>query len=482
MALAGMRDRDVTSLVRRGRERHTDQIAGHGIERGGLGIDRNKASLFRLRDPDIEQFQIRDRLVARAVALARLRFLRACRGQRGGGRHPLRGRCGREPGVGSGFVVLGPAWAGCVGNDRLCPGATRCEAGIRHDLFRIRLAGFGHPLRQRVELHRLQKGDQLLRVDRMIDDEVVELELHGSLVVEQHKPLGYACLLGELDQRLPPLVLLDLARALEKRFEVAVLVDKLRGGLHPDAGNSRHVVGRVARERLHLGYFFRRYAELFLDFLRSDPSLAARHRIVHFHAGPDQLHKILVAGNDRHVRVRRKCRACVGRDQVVRLVVRKFDRHEAERLDRLAHQRELRDQVVGRVVAVGFVFRIDLVAKTVARCVEHNRDMRRLHAVDPLAHELPQHVAERHHRADRQAVGAGERAAARLCGFEHREIGAEDVRGAVDQEHVVACFRRLRGLRCALVRLFGCCLRHGASGPRCPKARRNYKPELPPQL
>ena len=73
-------------------------------------------------------------------------------------------------------------------------------------------------------------------------------------------------LLGVVDQRLAPLRLLDLAGAREQRFEIAVFVDQLRGGLDADARHARHVVGRIADQRLHVDHLLRRHAE-FLDHL-----------------------------------------------------------------------------------------------------------------------------------------------------------------------------------------------------------------------
>ena len=115
-------------------------------------------------------------------------------------------------------------------------------------------------------------------------------------------------------------------------------------------------------------------AELFLDFLRADPALVARHRVVHVDAGPTSCirslspativtsragRERLLAHRSRSGRPPRSLRSSIG--------------IRPKALHRLAHQRELRDQLVGRRVAVGLVFGIDFVAERVARMVEHDR-------------------------------------------------------------------------------------------------------------
>ena len=63
-------------------------------------------------------------------------------------------------------------------------------------------------------------------------------------------------------QRLAALGLLDLAGACEQRVEIAIFIDELRGGLDADAARARHIVGRIAGERLHVDDLVRRHAEI----------------------------------------------------------------------------------------------------------------------------------------------------------------------------------------------------------------------------
>ena len=133
-------------------------------------------------------------------------------------------------------------------------------------------------------------------------------------------------------QRLAALGLLDLAGALQQRVERAVFGDELRGGLDADARRAGHVVGGIAGERLHVDHLFRRHAEIFDHLGDADaPLLAprvarARGRIEHGDAGLDQLHEVLVGGDDQHVGAALARQPRIGGDEIVGLVSVLLDR------------------------------------------------------------------------------------------------------------------------------------------------------------
>ena len=68
--------------------------------------------------------------------------------------------------------------------------------------------------------------------------------------------------------------------------------------------------------------------------------------------------------------------ARIGGDQVVRLPVVQLDRRDAERVGRLAHQGELRDQLLGRRRTVRLVLVVDAVAECLPPGVEDHREVR----------------------------------------------------------------------------------------------------------
>ncbi len=76
---------------------------------------------------------------------------------------------------------------------------------------------------------------------------LVQVVAQRHVAIELHQPLRHADLLGMLDQRLPPLGLLDLLGARQQRLQIAELVDQQRRGLDPDARRAGHVVDAVAR-------------------------------------------------------------------------------------------------------------------------------------------------------------------------------------------------------------------------------------------
>ncbi len=141
----------------------------------------------------------------------------------------------------------------------------------------------------------LQERDQLARVG-LANNQIVERRIELHLVVELHELARDARLLRMLDQRLAALRLLDLAGALEQRFEIAIVGDELRRRLDADARYARHVIDAVARERLHLDDLLRRHAE-FLDHF-GDADAAVLHGVVHHHLVGDELHQILVGRDD----------------------------------------------------------------------------------------------------------------------------------------------------------------------------------------
>ena len=235
--------------------------------------------------------------------------------------------------------------------DRRGPAAARrAPFGLRLEAAARRSGALADPPRQGAELHLLQEGGQHLGV-RLAHLEARPARRQGRVAVELHQLARQADLVGEVDQGLAALVLLDLAGAGQQRLEVAVLVDQGRGGLDPDARGARHVVDGVAAQGLDVDHLVRRHAELLEHLLAADADVL--HGVEHGDAVADQLHQVLVGGDDHHLAAGVAGLAAVGGDQVVGLVARQLQAGHAEGLGRLAHQRELRDQVLGRAAGGG---------------------------------------------------------------------------------------------------------------------------------
>ena len=364
-----MADRNVTGLARRDGQGHTAQT---GVRRGkgvGLGVESDDPHGPRPGDPGVESRQVADADIGLDVDR---------RDRRGFGRLDLR---------------LDP---------RL----------------------LGDAPRERAELHRLQEVGEHLRF-RLAHLQRVQRRGHRRVAVQLHQHPRQPDLVGEVDQGLTPLVLLDLAGAGEKRLQVTILVDQGRGRLDPDARRARHVVHRVAAQRLDINHLVRSDAELLDDLIVAD--LEVLHGVEHRDLGSDQLHQVLVGRHDHHLAAGVAGMAAIGGDDIVRLVAGQLQARHAERRRRLAHQGELRRQVRRSRRAVRLVVLVEIVAERLFGMVEHHGEMGRAVGVGLHLHQqLPQHVAEALHGADRQAVRL-----ARQRG--QGVVGAEDEAGAVHQ-------------------------------------------------
>ena len=413
-----MGERHVAGLARRGRHGEADELRLHRIEAGGLGVEGDVARRPGLRHPGLEVCQVGDGLVLGAVDLCR-----SCRLQRG-----------RD---GGGRTVTGSARSRLAIDRRRLPGAAagrnRLAARDRggSPLDRRRRLGpqaFGDALGQRREFHLAQEAQQGIGL-RIAHTQLLDRCLERNVVLEQHQLARDARLLGELGQPLAPLGLLDLAGALQQRVEVAVLVDELGGGLHADARHAGDIVGGVARQRLNVDHLVRRHAELLTHLV--GPDRLVLHGVEHRHARLDELHQVLVGGDDGHVAAGSNRVLGVGGDQVVRLEAQLLDAGDVEGPHCLADQRELGNELFRRGRTMRLVVLIDLVAKGLLAGIEDDGEVRRPAPLARILQQLPQHGTEAVHGAHGQSVRGARQ---RRQGVE----GAKDVARAVDQIDVAA--------------------------------------------
>ena len=283
-------------------------------------------------------------------------------------------------------------------------------------------------LREGREFQRLGEADEIGGAGR-IDGEAADVMGDRHVVVQRHEPLRDAGLFGEFDQVLPALLLLDFGRAGQQRFEIAIFGDELGRRLDADAGDARHIVDRVARERLDVDDLVRRHAE-FLQHLGL-AHLAVLHRVIKGNAGADELHQVLVGGDDAAGGAGLHRLAGIGGDEVVRLVVLLLDAGDVEGAGGLADQAELRAEIGRRIRPLGLVLRVDVVAEGLGGVIEDHREVGGLLAGVGLLQELPQHVAEALDRADGKPVRLARQGRERV-------IGAENIPRAIDQIEMVS--------------------------------------------
>ncbi len=186
------------------------------------------------------------------------------------------------------------------------------------------------------------------------------------------------------------------------------------------------VVDRVAHQREHVDDLFGRDAELVLHARRVVPR-AFFLRVEHADPVVDELKKILVAGDDRHVeagggRLRRQ-----RPDHIVGLVaLGRQDRH-AQRFARGVHHRNLEGELVGHRPAVRLVVGREIVAERAPRQVERRRDVLGFVFVQ----QLPQHRHENVDGVGWLSLGVAEKPAVHRA--HRRVIRAVHLRAAVDE-------------------------------------------------
>ena len=406
---AAMLQRDVAGSSGRNGERDADEIGLHRVERIRLGVERDMAGLVSPADPALQGVEIAHAFIGGAVDLAGQRLVLAGRGKVGGlqpaiarGRRRCRWLLGRQR------IERGRNSRPLRGGIR--PDIERLELGrprparrqrrIGIDRADIGLIGFADTLGDGGELHRLEEGDERHRIG-LAQRQMRQRRLDGDVVDEADELARDADLLDHLGigQGLAALGLLDLAGPGQQRFQIAIFGDELGGRLDADAGRAGHVVGRVARQRLHVDDLVRRHAEILDDLGLADLALGAEARallgvagggVVHGDARPHELHQVLVGRDDQHIGAGLARLPGIGRDQVVGLVDILLDRDQPEGAHRLAHQRELRDEIRRRLGAIALIGRVDRLAERVLGLVEDDGEMGRLHAEHALAHELEQ--------------------------------------------------------------------------------------------
>ena len=446
-AFLQMADGNVAGAARRNRQRHAHKVSLERIKRGSFRVDANDAEIVGGGDPAIQRLNARDGLIGRAVDLLAQRMRGAMLGQRLRRAFPL---CARDRGARRAsyahlcfrhLALLRPCLHIAVAR---APAAGAGERGVCLDLVGVDAEDLPGAPRDRGELQRLHESDKRLAVGRS-KAQIVERAFKLDVAHQLNKLLRHPHLLNDvgIGQSLAPLGLFDLACARQQAVEIAVFVDELGGGLDANAGRAGHVVGGIARQSLHVHHFAWRHAEIVHHLRLADAPLLARARrsgdarrgIEHRDAGLDQLHQILVGGNDEHVGAPVAGLARIGGDEIVSLKPVLLQRDEAECARSLPHQRKLRDQILGRFAAIGLVGRVQLLAERIFRFVENDGQMGRAHARRAFLDELKQLGAEQPKRAGGQLV----RAVIIFRVLSYRlEIGAENEIRRVDEEDMVA--------------------------------------------
>ena len=252
-------------------QRDAHQIGLHGIKRGSFRINGDVTQFARLIDPSFQRVSVPHGLVGCVV----------------------NGHCGHVPGdrfrqmhglkcgaiTGRRFFGL---WLIFIANVEI--GTTLIVAVDRDcvcvDGRDVSICFGGDTAGQGVEFQRLQIGNQFGTVDRL-QRQIINRNIKGGVIIEGHKSLGNPRLIGKFDQIFAALVLLDLTRTFQKRFQITEFGEQLGGGFGTDAWNTGHVVGGIACQRLQVDHHVRLNAE----FLNNIVALhhAIFHGVIHDH-------------------------------------------------------------------------------------------------------------------------------------------------------------------------------------------------------
>jgi hypothetical protein len=360
-----MGQRDVTGHTRRRGHRHADQSGRRRGEGVRLGIHRHHTGFARPFDPGVQRLHRRHALIILAI-------------------------------------------------DR-----RRCITGLvrRRSAQRLfHLAGEG------AEFHLFQEGHQDFGV-RIAQAELVHVLDDRRVHFQRHQIAGDPCVIGMGQQLLAAALLLDLAGPLQERVQIAIFIDQQRGRLDADAWHAGHIVDTVAGQGLDIDHLVRPDAELLEHLFRFDALVL--HRIEHLHLVTDQLHQILVRGDDGHFRALGLGLAGIGRDDVVGLVILQLHTGRAKGARRIADDGELRHQILRCRRPVRLVLVVHLIAEGLAGMVEDHRQVRGRILALQILQKLPQHVAEPLHRPHRRPVCPRQR--------RQRMIGPENIARPVDQ-------------------------------------------------
>ena len=310
-----------------------------------------------------------------------------------------------------------------------------------------------HPELQRVEqlVHRLAVPLPDLQVERPDVERDVAVQL-GELPVAHH-------VAEVLPQRVAGLAghLVDPVDQLVQRPE---LLDPLRRGLLPHAGDRRQVVARVATQRGEVRVLLgvRLYLAWTSSGVKRVMSLMPRRVIRTVMSVVDQLQRVPVAGDDQHAHVDGSGGGGERGDDVVGLVARHAHHRDRQRRADLADQRDLPPEVGRRLAAVGLVLRVGLVPERRPALVPGDGDVgRRL---------VPQDVDQ--HRGEAVDRVGGLPGGGREVLDGQREEGAVGQRVPVEQQQAVAGRLALAGGR-VLHRLLR---RPAATRPRRCRLRR----------
>ena len=390
-----VRQRDVAGVAGLGAQRDADQLGGHGVEAGGLGVDGDG---FILRDAGQPVFKLgsgEDAFV-------------------GGHRRALR-RGGAFAGE--------SARIGCgVSGRPNRHGATPRQAS-RASPFPSGDTGFAR-------LAAVQRGQCAAHLVARIDlAQLFDVRWLSGDLVQRHRQRDIATHGDQLAPKRQKVEVLtqvladhprDLRRVGDHAIQRAMCLQPFHSRLGPAFLDPRHAIHGVAHQRKVVDDAFRPDTELGLHRWAVEHLTA--HGVDPEHVVVDKLGEVLVAGGYDSLPASRRCPRGERADHVIGLHAIDHEQRPAQRahcgMDRL----DLRGEVLRHRGPVRLVLGVEVVAEGLALGVEHHRPVR----AGVLTSQTPQHVDDAMQRSGRLASASAQ--------VGQRVVGAVEVGGAVDEK------------------------------------------------
>ena len=215
--------------------------------------------------------------------------------------------------------------------------------------------------------------------------ESLGVEVHVAIVLERDELTAQKRLLAMRLQVVAQALALNLREVVVNALERAVGVQELARGFGADVRHTGNVVRAVPHEREQVRHLRHLDAEALHDLGRADHPIA--HGVPHEHVVTDELHEILVGGDDD--RSERLLAAMPnGRgDEVIGFDPVLLEASHRERSHDVLAALELGGEVGRRRRAMRFVLRVDIAPKRIApRIHRYGEEHRFAFAHEPLEH------------------------------------------------------------------------------------------------
>ena len=156
-------------------------------------------------------------------------------------------------------------------------------------------------------------------------------------------------------------------------IERAVFSQPFHRRLRPHLGDAGHVVHRVTHQRQIIDDALRRHAKFGFDARHIERLVA--HGVNQRDMAVHQLRQILVTGRDHRLHAGRRGMPSQRADHVIRLDPIDHQQRPAKRAHRLMNRLDLRAQVIRHRRALRFIFRVQIVTKSLALRIKHARQI-----------------------------------------------------------------------------------------------------------